>query len=108
MFEFNQFFNTIFDISKLFALFIIFDILFDKSKIDLEKKMTRVDDWILFLIGIFNVLHSRRQVNRNRTIKDKIVHHHLDKINSLEIRRISNTELLFSDFKFDERKNNFK
>lgn len=55
---------------------------------------------------------TRRHVNRNRTIKDKIVHHHLDKINSFEKKKkkkgISNTELLFSDFKFDERKNNFK
>lgn len=43
---------------------------------------------------------------KNYTIKDKIVHYHLengDNINSFEIIT-GNIELLFSDFKFDERK----
>lgn len=45
--------------------------------------MTRVDDWILSLIRIFNVLCSRKHVKKNCTIKDKIVHHLETEITSI-------------------------
>lgn len=72
--------------------------------------MTRIDGWILFSIRIFNILCSRKRIKKNYTIKDKVVHHHLEmEITSIHSKQqefqILNYYFLILNLK---GKNNFK